>query len=573
MTSDPQIRRQTLFWLVATTIVLLLGIGLRYPWPADEPRFAQVAREMVESGQWLFPTRGGEPYPDKPPVFMWLSAAAFALIGHIKLSFLLPSALASVGTLLLVHDIGRRLWNREVALAAVLVLVFTPQFLLQGKAGQIDALVTFWITLGCYGLLRHFFTGPHWGWYFTAWAAMALGIMTKGVGFLPLLMLLPLAIWVKNPAMGGDEARVWRWRLATGLPVMLAVIALWLAPMLWQVHSHGTDEMVAYRDNILFRQTGERFVNAWHHVKPWHYFLTQAIPTVWFPLPVLLLVFFKPLVTLLREDRRARVLLAWVGLVLLFFSISSGKREVYMFPALPMLALVVGALWSRVRESTAAARTGAFFQGFLYLLALALAGLGVTLQVAPDKLLRKAPDYAELIATLSTPLMAMGLSLLVLLVLIRRKDLLVRLAATSLTLWVFVALLVWPRVDPYRTPQDMMEQVEQKLPPQSELALLYFKEQFLLFSHRPLTHFSYLAPLEEQERNAWRWMREAPQRFLLVPTDAQLTCFDVAMTVSLGEAHRREWVIYGAESLRASCEKPQRERRYVYRPVTRGVLP
>ena len=325
--TDAAARRQALFWLAATVVVLLLGIGLRYPWPADEPRFAQVAREMVESGQWLFPTRGGEPYPDKPPVFMWLSAAAFALLGNIKLSFLLPSALASVGTLLLVHDLGRRLWNPQVALFAVLVLVFTPQFLLQGKAGQIDALVTFWITLGCYGLLRHFFTGPHWGWYFTAWAAMALGIMTKGVGFLPLLMLLPLALWVKNPGQGA--ATVWRWKLAAGVLVMAATVALWLGPMLWQVHSIGTDTMVAYRDDLLFRQTGERFVNAWHHVKPWHYFFTQAIPTVWFPLPVLLLVFFKPLLALLREDRRARVLLAWVGLVLLFFSISSGKREVY----------------------------------------------------------------------------------------------------------------------------------------------------------------------------------------------------------------------------------------------------
>ena len=571
MTSDPQIRRQTLFWLTATAIVLLLGIGLRYPWPADEPRFAQVAREMVESGQWLFPTRGGEPYPDKPPVFMWLSALAFTLIGDLKFSFLLPSALASMGTLLLVHDIGRRLWNREVALAAVLVLVLTPQFLLQGKAAQIDALVCFWITLGCYGLLRHFFTGPHWGWYFTAWTAMALGIMTKGVGFLPLLMLLPVAVWVKNPAVG--EAKVWRWTLASGLPVMLAVIALWLGPMLWQVHSHGTAEMIAYRDNILFRQTGERFVNAWHHVKPWHYFFTQAIPTVWFPLPLLLLVFFKPLLALLREDRRARVLLAWVGLVLLFFSISSGKREVYMFPALPMLALVVGALWLRVREGVAAARTGVFFQGLLCLLALALAGLGVVLRVAPDKLLRKAPDYAELIGTLSTPLIAMGVALLVVLVLMRRRDLLERLAATTLTVWVFVALLVWPRVDPHRTPQQMMGQVEQKLPPQSELALLYFKEQFLLFSQRPLTHFSYLAPLEQQERNAWVWMREAPQRFLLAPTDAALTCFDAARTVSLGEAHRREWVIYGAESLRTRCEPPVHLRRYLYRPDVRGVLP
>ena len=569
--TDDQVRRQALFWLAATAVVLLLGIGLRYPWPADEPRFAQVAREMVESGQWLFPTRGGEPYPDKPPVFMWLSALAFTLVGELKLSFLLPSALAAAGTLLLVHDIGRRLWNREVALAAALVLVLTPQFLLQGKAGQIDALVCFWITLGCYGLLRHFFTGPHWGWYFTAWAAMALGIMSKGVGFLPLLMLLPLALWVKNPAAG--EAKVWRWRQLLGLPVMLAVLALWLGPMLWQVHSHGTADMIAYRDNILFRQTGERFVNAWHHVKPWHYFFTQAIPTVWFPLPVLLLVFFRPLVTLLREDRRARVLLVWVGLVLLFFSLSSGKREVYMFPALPMLALVIGALWLRVREGVAAARTGAFFQGLLCLLALALAGLGVALRVAPDQLLRKAPDYAELIGTLSTPLIAMGVTLLVLLVLIRRRDLLERLAATTLVMWTFVALMVWPQVDPHRTPQDLMEQVERMLPPTTELGLLNFKEQFLLFSHRPLTHFSYLAPIPEQERNAWVWMREAPQRHLLVPTDAKLQCFDADKAQPLGEAHRREWVILGKEALRETCEAPQRLRRYVYRPETRGVLP
>src|SRR3990167_9332686 len=116
MTSDATVRRQTLFGRAAAALVLFAGIGLRYPWPADEPRFAQVAREMVESGQWLFPTRGGEPYPDKPPVFMWFSAAAFALLGNLKLSFLLPSALASVGTLLLVHYLGRRLWSPQAAL-------------------------------------------------------------------------------------------------------------------------------------------------------------------------------------------------------------------------------------------------------------------------------------------------------------------------------------------------------------------------------------------------------------------------------------------------------------------------
>ena len=59
------------FLLGLGLLVLGAGLGLRDPWPADEPRFALVAKQMVESGQWLFPFRGGEIYPDKPPMFMW----------------------------------------------------------------------------------------------------------------------------------------------------------------------------------------------------------------------------------------------------------------------------------------------------------------------------------------------------------------------------------------------------------------------------------------------------------------------------------------------------------------------
>jgi 4-amino-4-deoxy-L-arabinose transferase-like glycosyltransferase len=288
---------------------------------------------------------------------------------------------------------------------------------------------------------------------------------------------------------------------------------------------------------------------------------------------VLLLVFFKPLLAALREDHRLRVLLAWVGLVLLFFTISAGKREVYIFPALPMLALVVGVLWTRVREQGLGGRTGAAFQGFLYVFATGLAAVGAVLFFAPERLTRKVPEYAEGIATLAVPLTAMGLTLLMLLVVVRRRDLLQRLAVASLTVWVFVSLLVWPRVDPYRTPRGLMEQVERILPATSALGLVRFKEQFLLFSHRPLTHFSYLAPLTEQERNAWVWMREAPNRHLLLPTDAELTCFDLGQAVSLGAAHRREWVLLGTAAMRTTCTPPERVQRFIYRPDPRGVLP
>jgi hypothetical protein len=149
----------------------------------------------------------------------------------------------------------------------------------------------------------------------------------------------------------------------------------------------------------------------------------------------------------------------------------------------------------------------------------------------------------------------------------------VRLAVNSLAVWVFVALVAWPRVDPHRTPQQIMADVEDHLPPGAELGLLQFKEQFLLFSQRKLTHFSYLSPIEQQERRAWAWVHEAPNRFVLTPTDAELTCFDFTQAVSLGEAHRREWVLLGAEALNAECAAPQRDKRYVYQPHTQGVLP
>ena len=103
-------RQQRLVWqLLAFALVLLgAGIGLRDPWPADEPRFALVAKQMVESGNWLFPHRGNELYSDKPPMFMWMQAAGYTLTGSWRIAFLLPSLLSGLLTLILVHDLARR---------------------------------------------------------------------------------------------------------------------------------------------------------------------------------------------------------------------------------------------------------------------------------------------------------------------------------------------------------------------------------------------------------------------------------------------------------------------------------
>ena len=119
----PPIRLSDLLWLALALFVIVgTGLGIRDPWPADEPRFAALARDMALSHEWLFPRVGGDLYQDKPPLFFWMLAACYAVFGSIRWSFLLPSFLAAGGILFLIYDFGRRLVGREAAQGARLAI-------------------------------------------------------------------------------------------------------------------------------------------------------------------------------------------------------------------------------------------------------------------------------------------------------------------------------------------------------------------------------------------------------------------------------------------------------------------
>src|SRR5690606_41308783 len=105
---NPTGRRALPWLLLAGAAVLAAGLGLRDPWPADEPRFALIAKDMVESGEWLIPRVGGVLYPDKPPLFFWLVAVCYALTGSIAVAVLLPSFFPGRGVLGLGPDLPPR---------------------------------------------------------------------------------------------------------------------------------------------------------------------------------------------------------------------------------------------------------------------------------------------------------------------------------------------------------------------------------------------------------------------------------------------------------------------------------
>lgn len=544
------------FWalFILTLVMVLLGVGLRSPWPADEPRFVEVAREMVSSGQWLFPSRGGEFYPDKPPVFMWSIALCYLVIGNLKLAFLIPNALCGLLTTMLVFDLGARLWNVRTGRNAALLLLLVPQFLIQAKNAQIDAMVMCWITIGCYGLIRHFFTGPSWRWYYIAWAFMGLGVITKGVGFLPLLMLIPIALYSWRKGLYRDS---WRWQAALGPVVMLAVIACWLVPMVVTVMTSGDAQHIAYMNNILFKQTGQRYVASWHHIKPWYFFIASVIPWLWLPLPLLLIAYWKKLLASVKAEPRIAILLAWVALVVLFFSISPGKRNVYILPALPMACLAFAAALQQVKQCR---WLEYFLKGLLWLLGVVLLVLAIGALRDHPALVKKLANYTDDLTHVGYFVLTMALGWLLVMLLSRRQPALLQAGFISIFAWAVYGTWGYGLLEHMRTPKDVMQHTAEVIGEQGQVGLIDFKEQFILFSPVDITHFSYLAPLAEQERNAWYWQQQAPQgetRYLLVPHSDKLQCFDIDKGQDMGEAHREHWMLLGPNARAATCAKPE----------------
>lgn len=537
-------RRLTVLLLAGFAVVLLaLGIGLRDPWPADEPRYVLVAQEMLDTGQFLIPHRGGEIYPDKPPVFMWALAAAMALTGS-TLGFLLPSLLAAVGTLWLVVDLCRRLYDDRIAILSGLALLGLFQFTLQAKSAQIDMLLTFWTTLGSYGILRHALLGPDRRWWYAGCAAMGLGVITKGVGFLPLLLLPGWYVLAKKqrlrPLAGRD--------LLLGLLVIVGVILLWLIPMVVYTTSSGDPALLAYRDNILLRQTVERYADSWGHIKPWYYFILEVVPWAWFPL-VIALPWLAP--AWWRRLRRldARVLLPLGGLLLiiLFFSLSPGKRGVYLLPTAPLLVLASAPLLPGLLGQRRLQQLASLALVIIGLACLAAGLLGL-FDFAP---LARLGDHYHV-----SPWgwwIALGIGAAVLLFRLR--------GIAALYIWLLVvwwglwSTLGYLEMDHVRSPRDLMARAVGITGADAQLGLVDFDEEFLLHAQQPSVHFGYHSGNQNELRRAYAWLAERPrQRWLLVSQELEdlLDCVDSPQVYDLGFQNSEHWWLIPATAT-ANC--------------------
>ncbi len=545
-------------------LFLAAGIGLRDPWPSDEPRFTLAAKQMVESGDWLFPHRGIELYSDKPPMLMWMEAAGFEVLHSWRVAFLLPSLFAGLLTLALTYDLGRRLWNPKVGLFAAGALLATFQFVFQVKRAQIDPLVMGWITLANWGLLLHFLRGPNWRAYWIGCFAAGLGVITKGVGFLALLLFLPYAFacwrnWDVTRTFDAPESRAsiaLRW-LGGGVAFVLA-LALWLAPMLLAAKARGGPEYGAYVHDILFHQTAQRYADAWGHAQPFWYFVPIVL-FAWLPMS-LGYIGAAPLWwrDLKAGDARIMLPLVWSAMLLVFFSFTSGKRDMYMMPAMPMIALALAPYLSGL-VATRWLRNTAFAMALVGGVLFTAIGLSALLGHPPRAVERlvEQREMGDLERMLWYMLVTIGAVFLVLCAWLRTRRGAHALLAGICAMWLAWSLWAYPLLNDSSSAAGVMRKVGRILGPDAQLGMVAWKEQNLLMADRPARDFGFAQPTPRQFADAVNWQAQSPrQRWIFILDTAIGNCVDRSVATPIGHANRRDWWLFRANAVVPGCVPP-----------------
>ncbi len=543
---DQDDRRKSLRLLLLAILILGSGIGLRDPWPPDEPALALMMRDFAEGTYWLIPYLGGVPFSDHPPLYIWIGAFITQLTGSLRLGFLLPSFVAALGMLWLVYDLGGKLWGPRAGRLAGLALLCSFQFTLQAHKGQVDLVFAFCVTLGFYGLVRYLLVESQPRWLVYAGVGIGLGMLTKGAGYIAALVLLPwmwirFQRWPELPPRG---------RLRDFWPVpavALGLVLAWALPALAFVQGADTSALNQFRRDLTINLLGGADLLLGGPQNALWYLPLQAL-MLWMPL-TLLLPWLAPVWRQRLRDRdpRTALMVGYVLAVLFFFTVLPGRHGVQILPALPAVALLVGAnlggTWWR--------------PGVQWMSRGILIGIGLLFLVLVAQARLRSTEFGLLLPP-DTPFgLYWGIGVLGLIALILALAFRFGTRNQALALpvfigvgWVLFGWGVYPWLNNIRTPETIMQNAAEALTgagDKVEIGMLDWRAQFPLFSPFPVHKLDDSNPVGSVGAFCAAANAQHP-RAVLMPAregadDRVLMTTLLGPATTLGVRHNREWLI------------------------------
>ena len=361
-------RRPWLLVVLLGAALYLPGLGKTGLWDPWETHYAEVAREMVVSGNWLEPTWEHSPgqeldrkyFFSKPALSMWLMAAGMQLFGihdpaggiadGAEWFIRLPFALLAIVGLLGAFALGRRFFGPTVGLVAAVILGTCPQYYFVARQAMTDMPLVGLMTAGmallaCGGLDDE----PRPRLLYAGYLCLGLAVLAKGlVGF-----ALPGLVFLVYFIVSGDWARLRRMRLVTGGALALVVAAPWYVYLSLASAARGLldDEGKTFFQRFFIHDHLHRLASGVHGDRgTFAYFIKQlGIGTQpWFPF-----MLWGGVRSALRldggreRDRRQRAELfvfVWALVAFGLYSLSVTKFHHYALPAVPAMA-VLAARW------------------------------------------------------------------------------------------------------------------------------------------------------------------------------------------------------------------------------------
>ena len=331
-------KNKILILILFSLVLFFLSLGARSLWDPDEPRYAEAARVMIETGDYVTPYFNGAVRFDKPPLFYWLVTAAYKVFGINEFAARFFPALLAFAGVILVYLLGKTLLDQKTGLLSGFILATSFEYLVLANASNTDMTFSFFVGL-CMAL---FLVGYRRGqsiWYVLSFISMALAVLTKGPAGAA-LCILTIGIFL---IFTKELKLVFKPAIILGACLFLLIAAPWYVAI---SKIRGGD----YSQTFFIYHNISRFVSdKFHHQEPFYYFIyilaIGFLPWAVF-LPNALFGLFRNKKAALKEGRKEWLfILLWFFVPFLFFSASKAKLPTYVLPCFMPLALIVGRFW------------------------------------------------------------------------------------------------------------------------------------------------------------------------------------------------------------------------------------
>jgi 4-amino-4-deoxy-L-arabinose transferase-like glycosyltransferase len=323
-----------LLLLMIYSLIWFGTLNYRHLIPSDEGRYAEIAREMLVTGDWVTPRYNGYKYFEKPPLQVWATAATFQVFGIGDWQARLWTALTGFFTILAIGFTGTRIYNARAGWLAAVVLASSPMWVISGHFNSLDmGLSAFLVAALCSLLLAQTSQNKSScrNWMWACWVFMALATLSKGV----IGAAIPAMVFVVYSISTWDW-KIWaRLRLFSGTILFLLITAPWFILV-----AQRNPEFLEF---FFIHEHLQRFTQDAHsRTGPIYYFvpllLIGIIPWV-FQIPGALVQAWQER---RREFSSGWLLVCWFVVIFAFFSMSRSKLPGYIIPVFPALALLIG---------------------------------------------------------------------------------------------------------------------------------------------------------------------------------------------------------------------------------------